>query len=122
MSLIGEVRKELGDVELKLEKIKADKAAQKLKADQAAKRIERKEARAQMRVDAKQAFIYRQAETQQDIYLGRLMRSLVMPGGPANDTLREHVVKGLKDFIQEDDKRAGALSPLLAVIENPPSA
>lgn len=120
MSLIGEVRKELGDVELKLEKIKADKAAQKLKADQAAKRIERKEARAQMRVDAKQAFIYRQAETQQDIYLGRILRGIVQK--PGSDSLRGHVVKVLRDLIQEDDKRAGALSPLLAVIENPPSA
>lgn len=114
------IRQEIDDAEERLAKIRADQAEQKRKAAAAARRLQLKEAREQMKVDSKQAFIYRQAETQQNIYLGRILRGIVAK--PGSDQLRAHVVKGLKDFIQEDEKRAGALSPLLAEIQNPSPA
>lgn len=116
------IRQEIDDAEERLAKIRADQAEQKLKAAQAARRLQLKEAREQMKVDSKQAFIYRQAETQQDIYLGRVLRAWLSPSGGASDQLRARAVKDLRAFVAEDERRGGALNPLLAVLDTPPAS
>ncbi len=115
MAVGDDVRKELSDVEAKLLSIEAKAAEKKLKAAQAEKRLALAKARMQVRIDAKQAFIYRQADTQQDIYLGRIMRQMAVR--PVNVKLRSSILEELKGFVAEDPKREGALVPLIKDLE-----